>query len=86
MIKATGELSNWFVWDTSRNIVNTMSTTLWPSSTQTDYTDATYSIDSVSNGFKIRSVGQYAGLNNSGSAYLYLAFAESPFGLNNRAR
>jgi hypothetical protein len=48
----------------------------------------TEAVEKLSNGFKIRSTG--AGHNTSGSTYIYMAFAESPFvnsnGIPNNAR
>ena len=79
MIKSTVETSNWFVYDTARDTYNTMYDLLFPSSSQVEYVDATYAIDVVSNGFKIRQTGQYAGYNDSGNGYIYAAFAETPF-------
>jgi hypothetical protein len=40
----------------------------------------------VSNGFKVRAGGSYE-TNNSGNVYVYMAFAEAPFGnVNGTAR
>jgi len=79
MIKSTVEISNWFVWDTSRSTYNAEILILMPSVSDAEFSDATYAIDALSNGFKIRGLGQYAGYNNSGNAYIYMAFAENPF-------
>jgi hypothetical protein len=45
-------------------------------------TNANISYDFLSNGFKFRNNSQ----NENGATYIYVAFAESPFALNNRAR
>jgi hypothetical protein len=79
MIKSTVEVSNWFIWDTSRSTYNAEILILMPSISDAEFSDATYAIDALSNGFKIRGLGQYAGYNNSGNAYIYMAFAENPF-------
>ena len=79
LIKATVEASNWLQWDTSRMTFNAMSTYLMPSSANAETTDATYSVDCTSNGFKIRGTGQFGGFNNNGNTYIFAAFAESPF-------
>ena len=79
LIKATVEGSNWLQWDTSRMTFNTMSTYLMPSSANAETTDATYSVDCTSNGFKIRGTGQFGGFNNNGNTYVFAAFAEQPF-------
>ena len=54
---------------------------LTPSGTAADANNSVV-YDFLSNGFKIRNNSQ----NESGSTYTYVAFAESPFALNNRAR
>ena len=46
-------------------------------------TSSTSRMDFTSNGFKLRTTN---GGYNASATYLYLAFAETPFGLNNRAR
>jgi len=85
LIKSTVETSNWLEWDSSRMTYNVMSTYLQPSSSSAEQTDATYSIDALSNGFKLRGTGQYGGINNNGNSYVYACFAENPFNLS-RAR
>ena len=79
LIKSTVEGSNWLQWDTARMTFNAMPTYIMPSSSSAETTDTTYSIDSISNGFKIRGTGQFTGFNNNGNAYIFAAFAESPF-------
>jgi len=56
-LKSTVESSNWLQWDTSRMTFNPMSSYLQPSAVNLETTDATYSLDSLSNGFKIRGTG-----------------------------
>ena len=44
--------------------------------------DAEYgstNVDLLSNGFKVRAAGSDSDTNNSGSSYVYMAFAEHPF-------
>lgn len=74
----TGSAYDWSVYDTSRQNYNVQGPLLAPNTTAAQ---ATYSyIDLLSNGFKIRAVGN---LNESGSTYVYAAFAENPFKYSN---
>lgn len=78
-LKSTVESSNWLQWDTSRMTFNPMSSYLQTSAVALETTDATYSLDSLSNGFKIRGTGQFGGFNNNTNTYVFVAFAEVPF-------
>ena len=62
------------------NLFNPAQYYLSPDLTQAETTSIAY--DFVSNGIKFKNNSQ----NESGSQYIYIAFAESPFALNNRAR
>ena len=42
-------------------------------------TNGIYTIDVLSNGFKIKNTGTNNGLNQSGTTYIYMAWAENPF-------
>jgi hypothetical protein len=77
LIKRTNATSDWFVFDTARNTVNTMSSFLRPNWSDAEATNTNHSIDFLSNGFKSRAVD--SGVNASGSTYIFMAFAESPF-------
>ena len=66
---------NWFLGDTARNTYNPIDTYLFPSTTDADSTGTDY-VDSLSNGFNLRHTG---GLN-AGEDYIFIAFAENPFG------
>ena len=68
---------NWQVWDNKRNTYNAVDTQLRPNTTEADNTDVSYSMDFVSNGFKMR--GTSTNQNGSGATYIYMAFAENPF-------
>jgi hypothetical protein len=61
--------------DTARNPYNPAATLLFPSTNDADTTGTDY-IDFVSNGFKLRHTG---GLN-AAVDYIFMAFAENPFG------
>jgi hypothetical protein len=72
---ASGE--GWFIVDTARDTYNAMGTILIANTSGADNTSQYPYIDYVSNGFKLRKL--WAGVNGSGSTYIYAAFAESPF-------
>ena len=65
----------WYIYDTSRNTYNVMDLYLRPDATDAETTFVT--IDSLSNGFKVRTTSTQ--FNGSGSTYIYAAFAENPF-------
>ena len=67
--------ANWRILDTSRNTYNVESAELYPSLANAEVSFA--SLDGLSNGFKIRNTD--TAYNNSGSTYIYAAFAENPF-------
>ena len=79
MIKASsiaGE--NWYVVDATRSPYNAAILYLSPNNSGAEASPgAAQFFDFVSNGFKLRVSGSYA--NSSGTTYIYMAFAESPF-------
>jgi hypothetical protein len=85
LIKASSSVSygNWVLHDTARSSSNVSDKNLYANLSNSE--DSTYSIDVLSNGFKLRSAA-FDGTNGSGATYVYCAFAESPFAANNRAR
>jgi len=75
--------NNWRILDSTRSKGNTVTNFLFPDIDQAE--DAVgYPWDFLSNGFKLRTTN--SGDNANNGTYLYIAFAESPFALNNRAR
>jgi hypothetical protein len=70
----------WFIWDTARDTYNQMQNEIFPNSSAaenaTSWTNQPF-IDFTSNGFKLRSINTH--INNSGSTFIYAAFAEHPF-------
>ena len=74
MVKRTDTTSDWVIIDSARNTYNAAGNFLYPNSSAAE--DVTTRIDFVSNGFKLRTT---AGPNNSGSTWIYMAVAESPF-------
>jgi len=83
MLKGTGASgANWNIFDTSRDTYNVEGQFIAANTAGMEGTSAT--LDGLSNGFKIRTSGAYA--NTSAESFIYMAFAESPFSSNNRAR
>jgi len=86
MIKATGMTQEWVLLDSTRSSTgggNPINSYLLPNATNGESTGD--DVDFLSNGFKIRVSG--SGVNyNAGQNYIYCAWAENPFNLNNRAR
>ena len=77
MIKRTDSVSAWLLKDTSRDVANVATDTLYPNLNNAE-TTAAADTDILSNGFKCRSTGS-GDLNSSGGTYIYAAFAENPF-------
>jgi hypothetical protein len=72
--RATVSTSNWWIYDTERNTYNAVDSALYPDLNNAEGTSG-FPIDILSNGFKFRS----ATYNVSGSQYVFMAFAETPF-------
>jgi hypothetical protein len=78
LIKRTDSTADWYLQDNVRNQnFNGDPKTLQPNTTSNEATIGTWSIDNLSNGFKIRESN--AAINASGGTYIYMAFAENPF-------
>ena len=71
----SGTASHWRLSDGVRSPSNVTSVMLSPSTNAAEYSES--DMDLLSNGFKIRKNDTYA--NQDGQAFLYMAFAESPF-------
>jgi hypothetical protein len=68
----------WEMVDSARSPLNPTDKTLYANVADSEYTSSGYNKDLLSNGFKIR--GTSGAHNTSGSTYIYMAFAEKPFG------
>ena len=77
MIKRTDTTSHWQIHDTARDTSNVMGYQLHANTNDADASASAYYIDSLSNGFKLRTNG--GEWNGSGRNILYMAFAEHPF-------
>lgn len=80
LLKSTTNGSGWFLFDNKRDPYNYCRSELSPNTTGAE--EATWSgveiLDFTANGFKHRK--STLSLNNSSHTYVYLAFAENPFG------
>ena len=68
---------NWDMYDNKRETFNVMDTTLKADSSGAESSNSLFNVDFLSNGIKLRN--GHTGTNQSGSTYIYMAFAESPF-------
>ena len=79
LIKVSSTTGNWRILDTARSPSNVESLELYPSLANAESSFAI--LDGLSNGFKIRNSD--VNYNNSGSTYIYAAFAENPLKYSN---
>jgi hypothetical protein len=77
MIKQSNAVRGWNIEDTSRSTYNSMILNLDPGSSAAENSNAAWSVDAVSNGFKIRTTD--TSFNASSGTYIFAAFAENPF-------
>lgn len=75
MYKVTSTTDSWEMYDTVRQTFNVHGTQLKANLSNAETNDVR--VDILSNGFKARSSN--TAINASGSTYIYMAFAESPF-------
>jgi hypothetical protein len=68
---------NWYIMDNKRDPHNPLGNLLLANTSSTTNTVSSERFDLLSNGFKVRRNDN--GSNTSGSTYIYMAFAESPF-------
>jgi len=79
MLKARNSSSVWLVYDSKRDPSNFVDVQLRPNEQTGDNTaGVSYSLDFLSNGFKIRTSD--SNFNTSAAVYIYMAFAEDPMG------
>jgi len=82
MCKRTNSTNQWTMADSIRSPYNVADDILYANLSDADSTSQGIYFDFVSNGIKLRS-GTAGNVNTSGSSYIYLAFAESPFKTSN---
>lgn len=82
MWKASSRTGNWQIYDSTRSPNNPNGQWLEANgNAQEQSGNSTYNLDLLSNGFKLR--GNATFMNESGQTYIYMAFAENPFGGEN---
>jgi hypothetical protein len=79
---SSDNFTNWQIFDNKRSTYNLAVNRLNPNDASVELTTTSDSFDLLSNGFKAR--GTATNSNNSGSTFIYMAFAENPLvGTNN---
>ena len=73
---------NWRLWDSTRSISNPVDEWLEPNKSSPENSSSGGAIDFLSNGVKVRATDT-SNNNASGGTYIYMAFAENPFGGSN---
>ena len=76
MLKRADSADNWVIVDSARNPFNVANLRQLMDTNNADITSTTH--DFLSNGFKLRASD--GGVNASGGTFVYMAFAENPFG------
>jgi hypothetical protein len=77
MVKSSNSATQWIIEDTTRSTTNVMDARLFADASEAELSNGNGNIDFLSNGFKLRN--SHAGMNGSGSTYIYMAFASAPF-------
>ena len=77
MIKRTDSASSgaWNMWDNVRDTTNPNNTILEAQDSAAEVSNGNYNINFTATGFEV--LGTYAGINSSGSPYIYMAFADT---------
>ena len=80
LVKEYTSADDWLIYDSSRDPYNVAGRVLRPDSTAAEFDGrgGSRDVDFLSNGFKFRSSN--ATMNGSGAGYIFMAFAEHPFG------
>ena len=68
----------WLIYDTERETLNPLDTVLKPHDTASDYSNSAFTLDILSNGFKLRS-SDNAVNGTSYDPYIYMAWGDSSF-------
>ena len=82
IIKSVDVAGDWVMLDTTRTPNNPNENGIKGNSSIAEAVDGNYTVDFLSNGFKIRNNAD-ADLNSSGQTYIYMSWAEHPFGGEN---
>ena len=78
--KVTNTTNDWVIWDSTRDPENVAGRVLRTDSSNAEFDGrgGSRDVDFVSNGFKFRSSNTT--MNTNGNTYIFIAFAEHPFG------
>ena len=82
MIKNVSQAQNWYMYDIKRSPFNPADDHIYADLANAEVVDASFVIDILSNGFKMRNSND--GWNGNGEDYIYMAFAESPIVNSNK--
>ena len=77
IFKNTETTNGWRIMDTEVNTTNSLNTGQYPNTNDTQDSPANWTVDYLSNGFKVRDSN--VELNGSGNTIVYMAWAENPF-------
>ena len=77
LLKSKDGTSNWAIQDTSRSPYNVQDIHVTANLTNSEYNGTLVHLDTLSNGFKLRTT--FSEYNGSGQNFIYAAFAENPF-------
>ena len=72
----------WLIYDTARETFNPLDTVLQPHLSSAEYSNSAFTLDILSNGFKLRS-SDNAVNGTSYDPYIYMAWGDVPFKYNN---
>ena len=78
--KRTENSGGWRIRDTARDTFNPSDTITWWDNQQQEYSNSDYSIDILSNGFKLRTSDNAF---NASEKWIYGAWGDVPFKYNN---
>ena len=81
MFKRTDDAGNWIMYDSTRDLVNVVANNLAANMISDEDRDEAWGVDFLANGLKLRTSHRY--FNESAGKYVYICFAETPFGGNN---
>jgi len=79
LLKRTDTSAHWVLMDSVSDPYNPIDSALLPAGTNGSGTG--YTVDFLSNGFKLRLTG--SAMNANGATHIYIAFAEQPFKFSN---
>jgi hypothetical protein len=78
VVRPESRADGWVMWDIERSPYNLTNLYFTANSNNAENTASVRIIDILSNGFKIKA--SHNSVNNSGDFYIYMAFADQPFG------